>query len=93
MKKTRLNPRTQKTTDRNKECKRVFLLKLSKEGYRCAHCKKFGNLFDGWNPLTPHHKDHNRNNNEFDNIQPAHLLCQTEIHSQSKSNWKLWREK
>ncbi len=69
------------------------MLKLSKEGYICRHCKKFGNLFDDFNPLTPHHKDHNRNNNDYDNIEPTHLLCQGEIHGQPKSKWVLWRDK
>ena len=92
MKRSRINPRTRKTTERNKECFRVFMLKLSREGYKCVHCKKYGNLFDGWNPLTPHHVDHNRNNNEYDNIQPMHLLCQTELHSQPRDKWELYNE-
>ena len=84
---------TPKTRARIQECRRVFMLKLSKEGYMCQHCKKFGNPYVAWNPLNPHHKDHNRNNNAYENIEPMHDICQNEHHQIPRDNWVLWREK
>jgi len=92
MKRTPLRKISDKQKAKKKKWKEIFFEKLEREGYWCEWCKKYGSPNHPYNPLVPHHIDHNRNNNTYENCMRIHLHCHNEHHFTPEDLWRLRKE-